>query len=723
MQATPIPGQPTRRILPARSMAVPVPRPAQRLLSLLVSLLFWAMTAAYAVGFSMIALRQYDTFVPHALDLGNMAQAFWNTVHGHPFKFQNMRAHVGIEAFGTDTRLSFHVEPLIPFLSIIYFFYQHVQTLLVMQTVAIATGAIPARLLARRHLANPLAELVFPLAYLLFPALEAANLYEFHPVAFAAPLLLWAFYFADGRRYTLFAICAFAAMGTKEEIGLLVALMGVWIAVRHGERQLGAIIGVLGVAWTFIALKEVVPHFNLGDSSYWGRYIDPSYLHGQVITQSDVIHFWLHQPKMVWDNVTDEAKRSYLHRLLYPAGYLALFSPLTLLAAVPGLALILLSYEPHMYGGLAHYSAELVPVVIVSSILGAEWVCAGLARYARLPLAWVTTAICLYVLIASVANQRVNGFTPMAQDYYYPPITAHDRLLDTALAMIPPGAAVSAQDNLNAHLSDREQVFLYPDRDFDRVQYVIIDATEPVGSVLRPCDLTVQIQGNAEACDIAYGAVQSASHYSVINHNALLLNGKYTIKFAQDGILLLQRYHKGMQLNTTLPPSFWTFMEPPTSDVPSGGPIARFGNYLELEGYKVDRAERSNLRNPDVVLTTWWRVLKPMPLPTRLVHYLTDPTGALRVFWDDDQATDWQTLDQWVPGRIYKMQSFQLTVTTNTSGKIGVDLGLTTGDQGYDVHHTDVTQDQPVTLLPGHGDSMVVGNGKILQVAGIQARL
>jgi hypothetical protein len=137
----------------------------------------------------------------------------------------------------------------------------------------------------------------------------------------------------------------------------------------------------------------------------------------------------------------------------------------------------------------------------------------------------------------------------------------------------------------------------------------------------------------------------------------------------------------------------------------------------------VDRAERSNLRNPDVVLTTWWRVLKPMPLPTRLVHYLTDNTGALQVFWDDDQATDWRMLDQWKPGRIYKVQSFQLTVTTNHSGSLGVDLGLTTTNQGFDKNHPDVSHNQPVTLLRGGGQSQVVGNGKVLQATWIQARL
>ncbi len=710
-------------------MATPIPHPATRTLTLVVGILFWAATIAFAVGFSIISIRQYDAFVPHALDLGNMSQAFWNTVHGHPFKFQNQRAHVNIEAFGVDTRLAIHVEPLLPFLALFYFFYQHAQTLLVMQSVGLATGAIPARLLARRHLRHPLAELAFPVAYLLFPALEAANLYEFHPVAFAAPLLLWAFYFADGRRYTLFAICALAAMGTKEEIGLLVALTGLWIAYRHGERRLGAVIGVLGIVWTFVALKQVVPHFLQADSSYWGRYVDPLFAPpGQVITQSDTIHFWLNHPGLVVDNVTDEAKLSYLHRLFYPAGYLAIFSPITLLVALPSLALIVpVSYEPHMYGGLAHYSAErLVPLVIVSSILGAEWLCGVVSRYTRLPVGWAVTICSVYVLIAALANQRVNGFTPLSEQFYYPTITAHDRLIDQALAMIPPNAAVSAEDDLNAHLSDREQIYLYPDTDSDRVQYIILDATQPTGSLLRPCDITVQVQGNSVACDIVTGPASVNGNHKPINSDALLRNGKWTIVFAQDGILLLQHYQKGMALNTTLPPAFWTFMEPPASSVPAGGPIARFGDYLELESYQVSRAERTNLRNPDVVLTTWWKVLKPMPKRTRLVHYLTDNTGALQIYKDDQQATDWQTLDQWQPGKIYKVVSYQLTITSMHSGDIGVDVGLTTDDTHFlDAAYSEPNQsyNQTITAIRSVGGSHVVAGGKILQVTQIHAQL
>ncbi len=722
-----MPSQPARHLNEARSMATPIPHPATRTLTLVVGILFWAATVAYAVGFSMISIRQYDAFVPHALDLGNMSQAFWNTVHGHPFKFQNQRAHVNIEAFGVDTRLAIHVEPLLPFLAIIYFFYQHAQMLLVMQSVGLATGAIPARLLARRHLRHPLAELAFPIAYLLFPALEAANLYEFHPVAFAAPLLLWAFYFADGRRYTLFAVCALAAMGAKEEIGLLVALIGLWIAYMHGERRLGAVIGVLGAVWTFVALKEIVPHFHQSDSSYWSRYVEPFfYPQGQAITQNDAIRFMLHNPGKVFDNLTDEAKLSYLHRLFYPAGYLSLFSPITLLVALPSLALIVLSYEPHMYGGLAHYSAELVPLMIVSSILGAEWLCGMVSRYARLPMTWAVAVCSIYVLVAALANQRVNGFTPLSESYYYPAITAHDRLIDQALAMIPANASVSAEDDLNAHLSDREQIYLYPDTDSDRVQYIILDATQPTGSLLRPCDITVKVQGNSVACDIVTGPASVNGMHKLVNPDALLLNGKWTIVFAQDGILLLEHYQKGMILNTTLPPAFWTFMEPARSTVPPGGPIARFGDYLELEGYQVSREETTNLRNPDVVLTTWWKVLKPMPKRTRMVYYLTDNTGALQIYKDDQQATDWRTVDQWQPGKIYKVISYQLTITSAHSGDIGVDVGLTTDDTHFlDSAYTEPDQsyNQPITDLHSVGGSHVVAGGKILQATQIHAQL
>lgn len=704
------------RVRPAygRSMATAVPRAGDRALALAVNVAFWGSVALYVAFFSAVSLQQYHAYLSHALDLGNMTQTFWNTVHGHPFHFLNMRQNLGIEAFGTNTRLSFHVEPLIPVLAIIYAFYQHVDTLLVMQTVGIATGAIPARLLARRRLGAGLPELVFPLAYLLFPAIEAANLYEFHPVAFAAPLLLWAFYFADGKRYTLFALSALAAMGCKEELGFLVALMGIWIVWRNGERQFGLMVFVLGTLWSLLAALVIVPHFAAHDSSYWGRYVPPGYLQG-IVTQKDVRMFWLHHPSWVWDNLTSEAKLSYLHRIFYPAGYLALFSPITLLAVLPSLALILLSYEPHMYGGLAHYSAELVPVVVVGAILGTEWLSTVVAPRLRIAGRWVVLGLSLYVLLAALFNQRANGFTPLAAGYSFPTITAHDRLLDQALALIPPTASVSAQDQINPHVSDRGHVYLFPDTDGLKADFVVLDMTQPVGSTDRPCDVANQIAGNAASCALAAAPGAPLVPWP----QPLLDSTRYNVVFAQDGIVVFQRRAPNQPWKHTLSAQFFSFMHPAAGQAPPHPLVARFGPYLELDGYAVERRETTNLRNPDVVLTTWWRVLKPMPTNARLIHYLTDTTGALQVFSADQQATDWEPLATWKAGQVYTVRSSQLTVMTQHSGTFDVDLGLSLTGANF----VDPSYNIPVQVLSADGAALPVAGGKILRVTRLRAQL
>ena len=74
-------------------------------------------------------------------------------------------------------------------------------------------------------------------------------------------------------------------------------------------------------------------------------------------------------------------------------------------------------------------------------------------------------------------------------------------------------------------------------------------------------------------------------------------------------------------------------------------------------------------------------------------------------------------------GKLYKVVSFQLTVTTNNSGNIGVDLGLTTANQGYNPLLPDSSQDLPVTLLRANGPSRVVGNGNVLMATTIHAQL
>ena len=71
------------------------------------------------------------------------------------------------------------------------------------------------------------------------PALQGAVLSDFHAVALTASLLLWAFYFFDTNRWVGYFACIIAAMLTKEDIPVVIALMGLGILIARKQRVVG----------------------------------------------------------------------------------------------------------------------------------------------------------------------------------------------------------------------------------------------------------------------------------------------------------------------------------------------------------------------------------------------------------------------------------------------------------------------------------------------------
>ena len=55
--------------------------------------LAWALVLLLVVIDSILvcqhSIARYQTYHADAFDLGNMNQAVWNTLHGHPFRFTN----------------------------------------------------------------------------------------------------------------------------------------------------------------------------------------------------------------------------------------------------------------------------------------------------------------------------------------------------------------------------------------------------------------------------------------------------------------------------------------------------------------------------------------------------------------------------------------------------------------------------------------------------------
>jgi len=153
------------------------------------TLVLWGVIIAFAIVFAALALNRHAAFESNGFDLGNVNQAIWNTAHGRPFAFTNMAP--------LSNRLALHVEPIL-FLFVPFYWLGigGPQLLLVVQALIVALGAWPLYLIARPKIgAN--GALITGVVYLLYPALEAAVLFDFHAVTLAPTFLLFAFYFLE----------------------------------------------------------------------------------------------------------------------------------------------------------------------------------------------------------------------------------------------------------------------------------------------------------------------------------------------------------------------------------------------------------------------------------------------------------------------------------------------------------------------------------------------
>jgi len=205
-----------------------------------------------------------------------------------------------------------------------YRVYSSPVTLLVIQSVVISLGAIPAFWLAREMLRSSFAAVVFALSYLLAPTLEIANLADFHAVAFSSALLLYAFYYAYRRRYAGFFIAAVLGMATKEHVPLSVFVMGLYIAFVQRQTAVGGVTCALAALWAWTAFGVVIPHFNPeGASPYLSRYDQLGKGPLEIVTGLFL------NPRGTYELLTEPAKVQYIRDLLSPTLYLALLSPAT----------------------------------------------------------------------------------------------------------------------------------------------------------------------------------------------------------------------------------------------------------------------------------------------------------------------------------------------------------------------------------------------------------
>jgi uncharacterized membrane protein len=422
--------------------------------------LVWVAIVTYAAVFASLSVLRYRGFESGRFDLGNMVQAVWSTAHGHPLRVTNLHGE-------QVSRLAAHFDPILVVFAPFWRLWPHPSLLLATQAIAIALGALPVFRLARKHLDSERAALGFALAYLLYPATQWLTLNEFHPVALACPLLLFALWYLDEERLLLFGGFAAVACLTKEEIPLVVAGMGVWYAISRRRWLLGSAIAVGGVVISAAAIKIVIPHFHGAESHFFGRYRAAGGSAAGIAKKA------VTDPGRLLSLAFDHRGVHYLLDLALPLAALSVLGPLVLIAALPELVLNLLSSAETQSSIHYHYTAGEIPALVAAAIFGAKRL--GRHRNLAAGTAVVATIVGNFFLGPLPIWRFIPGGETLQANAAH--ISGHDRAATRALKLIPREAAVTATNSLGAHLSQRQWIFSFPF--VDRAQWVIVDERKP----------------------------------------------------------------------------------------------------------------------------------------------------------------------------------------------------------------------------------------------------
>jgi uncharacterized membrane protein len=216
-------------------------------------------------------------------------------------------------------------------------------------------------------------------------------------------------------------------------------------------------------------------------------------------------------PGRIFDAAFSNRDLKYMLELVAPLAGLCLLAPVVLIAALPELAINLLSSTTTQTSIHFHYTAGLIPPLVIAAVFGAK----RLNRWA-IPVAF------LVVFAALIGNYRLGPIpgwrhVPGGETFQATAarVTEHDEIAARALKLIPKSAVVSATNTLGAHLSARKRVLSFPF--IQDATWIAADETQP-GYADRYAPLPTAIQ-----------------------LSALRRNPDWRLVFEQDGVLIFNR--------------------------------------------------------------------------------------------------------------------------------------------------------------------------------------
>jgi uncharacterized membrane protein len=437
---------PVRRLVARAASALT--RRLPRTLAALPLLLVCAGALGYAAYFGYYTVA-WHRGVHSSFDLGLENNLMWNLIHGGQF-FKSSPL-VGPKG----THFGYHATLFAFVMAPIYALAPRVETLLLLQSTLLGFAAVPLFLFARLHVRPALACFI-ALAYLLYPGVHGANLYEFHYLPLGTFFLWTTLYALESRRNVLAFFAVLVTMSVREDVSASLAIWGAYLLLTGRRPGVGLCLAIVSTTY-FVVMKMVVMPRFAGTESF--TFMFEKLLPAGENTFGGVLKTAFGNPWYTAGTLLEESKLIYLLQLVVPLAFIPFRRPLALLFVVPGFLFTLLStgYSPTIsihYQYTTYWTTFLfVSMVLVLSRMS------GVRRAAAVGALGLALAAGSYQY-GSILQTRISWGGPIRYKFGMSRVDHHRRsALDSVLRHLPKDAKVVGSGFITPQVSSRADAY------------------------------------------------------------------------------------------------------------------------------------------------------------------------------------------------------------------------------------------------------------------------
>jgi uncharacterized membrane protein len=411
-------------------------------------ILLFLMIVIYSTILSIVSINNYNRFYYSAFDIGIFDQGIWLLSQGKD-PFVTVR---GLHLFGD------HIQFISIFVAPLFWIWDNARVLLILQSVALALGAVPLYLITKEKIKSKWIPLIFVFSYFLYPSLHYLNLENFHLVSLGVPILLFAFYFLMKKNYKLFLIFVGLTLITREELVLTVLAMGIY-AFFKCDRKIGIITILSSLVWLFLIFNVIFPHYT--------PFVHPNLRRGGNIFGS--MQELVTNPKTI-STLNTEENRKYFFDIFSPVAFISFLNPQTLFLALPALGINLITTWPYAHSIQYHYTYAIIPFVFISVVYSFSFLKDFLFKRESVLFKKIFyMTLIIFIIFSLVGNNylgpnstsiRSNSIIETIKNFNH--FNEQEKARYEAVSMIPEDATVSATYLFVPHISHRKIIYMFP---------------------------------------------------------------------------------------------------------------------------------------------------------------------------------------------------------------------------------------------------------------------